>query len=450
MCYVLNVAVAEGVGRESNHRRVFQDAATVGVLTSATKVAAAVKVAVTARYFGASDELDAFLIAFVLPGFFVDTVAGTFTPSLVPELMRAREAGTVERVVRSGLAMVLGAILPLALLLVFASRWIVPLLGSSFSAAKVDLTVVLLLSMLVWLPLGACSATWRAVLNAHGSVGLAAGVQMATPLLTMLFLFFGGARWGVYVLCAAVIAGSVAEFGVLGFAVRRLGYSLRPSWTGWTPETLAIRAQYLPLLAGTLIVSGCGLVDQAVAGSLGTGSVSALSYGVKYAAVLIAIGGTGMATAVLPEFSRLVTLGRWTELRRALRVHVGVAMAVMLPVTLAFIVWSDWVVRVTFQRGEFGPPEAALVTGIQRFALLIVPFAVMLLIAQRLATALSATGLILRAGVAAMVANIAGDFLFPRWFGVSGVALASCLGHAVYLLGLVGLLYAKEPRLFRR
>jgi Na+-driven multidrug efflux pump len=90
------------------------------------------------------------------------------------------------------------------------------------------------------------------------------------------------------------------------------------------------------------------------------------------------------------------------------------------------------------------------VAGIQRFALLIVPFAVMLLIAQRLATALSATGLILRAGVVAMVANIAGDFLLPRWFGVSGVALASCCGHAVYLLGLLWLLYAKEPRLFRR
>jgi putative peptidoglycan lipid II flippase len=244
--------------------------------------------------------------------------------------------------------------------------------------------------------------------------------------------------------------GCLTEFGVLGLAVKRLGYSLRPDWSEWKTQTVAIRGQYFPLLAGTLIVAGCGLVDQAVAGSLGSGSVSALSYGVKYAAVLIAIGGTGMATAVLPEFSRLVSLERWTELRRALRMHVGVAMLVMLPATAAFIWWSDVVVRLTFQRGEFGPPEALVVTGIQRFSLLLVPFAVMLLIAQRLATALSATGLILRAGVAAMIANIAGDLLLPRWFGVSGVALASCIAHVVYLTGLSLLLYSKEPRLFRR
>ncbi|MEO5922583.1 MAG: lipid II flippase MurJ [Bryobacteraceae bacterium] len=420
------------------------------MITSATKVAAAVKVAVTASYFGASDDLDAFLIAFLLPGFFVDTVAGTFTPSLVPELIRARAAHRAGALVQSGLALVLVAMLPLTAVLVVAGRWILPLLGSSFSASKLDLTVALSLSMLVWLPLGACAATWRAVLNAHGRVALPAGVQMATPLLTMLFLFLGGARWGVAVLCAAVVVGSLTEFGVLGFAVRRLGYSLRPKWSGWSVETVAIRAQYIPLLAGTLIVAGCGLVDQAVAGSLGSGSVSALSYGVKYAAVLIAIGGTGMATAVLPEFSRLVTLERWTDLRRALRMHVGVAMLVMIPLTAAFIWWSEDVVRLTFQRGVFGPQEARVVTGIQQFSLLLVPFAVMLLIAQRLATALSATGLILRAGVAAMAANIAGDLLLPRWFGVRGVALASCIAHVVYLAGLLLLLHAREPRLFRR
>ena len=447
--------MAEVAERKSNHRRVFQDAATVGVLTSVTKVAAAVKVAVTASYFGAGDELDAFLIAFLLPSFFVDTVAGSFTPSLVPELIRARDANQAGKLAQSGLAMVLAAMIPLTVLLMAVGHWLLPLMGSSFSENKVDLTTTLFLSMLIWLPLGACSATWRAVLNAHGRVALATGVQMATPLLTMLFLFLGGVRWGISVLCAAVILGALTEFAVLGCAVRRLGYSLVPQWSSltrplWAPEMLAIRAQYLPMLAGALIVAGCGLVDQAVAGSLESGSVSALSYGVKFAAVLIAIGGTGMATAVLPEFSRLISLGHWPELRRSVRMHAGVAMLIMVPVTIALIWWSADVVRVTFQRGEFGPAEALVVTEIQRYSLLLVPSAVLLLIAQRLATALSATPLILQAGIASMCCNVAGDLLLPRWMGVSGVALSSFIAYTVYLAGLLLLLYHREPRLFRR
>ena len=135
--------------QKSNHRRVFLDAATVGTLTSLTKIAAAVKVAVTARYFGASDELDAYLIAFLLPGFFVDTVAGTFTPSLVPELIRARTRNKAGRLAQSSLALVLAAMLPLTLILTVAGGWILPLLGSSFSESKVELTTTLFLSMLI-------------------------------------------------------------------------------------------------------------------------------------------------------------------------------------------------------------------------------------------------------------------------------------------------------------
>ncbi|MEO8099393.1 MAG: lipid II flippase MurJ [Acidobacteriota bacterium] len=452
------MALAEATERKAARWLVFQNAAIVGVFTSLTKIAAAVKVAVTARYFGASDELDAFLIAFLLPSFFVDTIAGTFTPSLVPELMRARskqtnaEAGTANAVslAQSGLTLVLAAMVPVMIALAILGRWALPLLGSSFSADKLDISFSLFLGMLVWLPLGACSSTWRAVLNADGHVAIASAVPLGTPVITILALFFGAARWGVVVLCVAVALGAITEFLVLAIAVRRLGYSLMPAWPGWTPEVRAIRRQYAPLLAGTMITAGCGLVDQAVAGSLGSGSVSALSYGTKFGAVLIAVGGTGMATAVLPEFSRLVSQERWQALRRAVWAHAGLALLLLIPVTAAFMWWSADVVRWMFQRGEFTATDAALVTQIQRFSLLQVPLAVTLMILQRLVTALAASPLILRAGVAAMVANVVGDMTLPRIMGVRGVALAAAIAQAVFLIGLLALLYAKEPRLFRR
>ncbi len=423
----------------------------MGILTSITKIAAAAKVVVTARYFGASDDLDAFLIAFLLPQFVVETVTGTFTTSLVPRLIRSRSSQDqqVGTIAQASLALVLGAMSALMVLLALTARWLLPLLGSSFSSSKLDLTFVLFLSMLIWLPISACSATWRAVLNAHGRLAMATAVYMASPVITMLFLAGGAARWGVWVLAVANMSGALLEFVALAVGIRRLGYSLRPSWLGWTPDMRALLAQYWPLLAGTTITAGCALVDQAVAGALGSGSVAALSYGVKVAGVLIAVGGTGMATAVLPEFSRLVSQGRWDALRHALRLHVGVAMAVMIPVTVLLMWGSAQVVRVIYQGGQFDATAAAVVSQVQWFSLLMVPFAVVLLIAQRLSTALGASGLILRAGFVAMLVNVTGDWLLPRWFGVGGVGLASALGHIVFMAGLVALLYLKEPRLFR-
>lgn len=450
MCYFLNVAVAEIVEPKAVHRPVFQNAAVVGALTALVKIAAAVKVAVTARYFGAGDELDAYLVAFLLPIFFVDTIAGTFTPSLVPGLIRARVLGfaRVQELSQAGLFLVLGAMTPVVGLLLATGRWVLPLLGASFSEAKLDLTAALFFTMLLWLPMGACSGAWRALLNAHDRFMLAVVVQMGAPVLTMAFLVIGAERWGVWTLAAAVVVGSLVECVALGLAVRRLGVSLRPRWPGWTPEIRAVRDQYGPLMAGTMMVAACGLIDQAVAASLGTGNVSALSYGQKFAVTLIAVAGTAWATALLPEFSRFVTEKRWDALRKSVRLHLGLALALLTVVAMVLAWGSAPLVRWMFQRGEFGPQEAAVVTGIQQVTLMLVPVAVALTIAQRLATAIGASHLVLRAGVAATIANIAADFVLPRWFGVRGVAMAPLVSHSVFLMGLLVLLFAWNRRLF--
>lgn len=416
---------------------------------SLAKVAAAVKVVITARYFGASDELDAYLIAFLLPSFFVDAIATTFTPSLIPGLIRARTQqgdGAAAKLAQAGQAMVLATIVPVGVLLAIAGRWALPLLGSSFSEEKLNLTTVLLWSMLVWLPMSACSAVWRALLNAHDRLALAAAVQVGTSAFTILLLAAGGTRWGVWVLTAAVVMGATFEFVVLGVAAARLGYPLRPRWMGWTPDVRAVREQYGPLLAGTLLVSACALVDQAVAGSLGSGSVAALSYGTKFSSVLVAVGGIGLATAVLPQFSRLAAEQRWQSLRRAFGTHVMVAAVVMIPVTGALIWWSAEAVRITYEGGQFGAGDTELVSSIQRLALLQAPFVVVLMVAQRLATALGKTQLVLKAGIAAVVTNVTGDLLLPRWMGVGGIALASSLGHCACLVVLLLLLERVTPR----
>jgi peptidoglycan biosynthesis protein MviN/MurJ (putative lipid II flippase) len=150
----------------------------------------------------------------------------------------------------------------------------------------------------------------------------------------------------------------------------------------------------------------------------------------------------------LPEFSRLAAQKRVDALRRSLRLHLGLALT-LLSAAAAVMMWgSAELVRWMFQRGQFGAAEAASVTGIQQVTLVLVPIAVALTISQRMATAIGASHLILRAGIGATVANMVGDLLLPRWFGVRGVAMAYCAAYAVFLIGLLVLLYLRERRLF--
>jgi putative peptidoglycan lipid II flippase len=446
------VSTAQTAERRAAHRRVFTNAALVGVLATAAKLAGAAKVVVTARFFGAGDQLDAFVIAFLLPAFFTDIVAGSFGASFVPAFIRVRSnqgEDAARLFARTGLALVLSAMLAVSVLLALGGRWVLPLLGSSFSAEKLQITASLFLALILWIPMSACIATWRAVLNAHNSFALAAAVPLATPLATIAFLYAGAHRWNVYTLCWGTLVGVSIETLLLGWGIRRLGIPILPAWRGWTPEMSAIRGQYVPLLAGTMFAALCPLIDQAVAGSLGSGSVSALAYGTKLGSVLAAISATAIATAVLPEFSRLAAQHDWSHLRHTVRVHSAVIAVVAVP-AVAVIIWlSAAIVRTFYQGGAFDASATRVVTSVQQFALLQVPFAILFVVAGRLAVAVSATAVMIRASLITVAATAVGDLILARTMGIAGIPLAGALAHAIALTSLVSFLYRREPRLFR-
>jgi putative peptidoglycan lipid II flippase len=446
------VNTAQAAERRASHRRVFTNAALVGVLATAAKLAGAAKVVVTARYFGAGDQLDAFVIAFLLPAFFTDIVAGSFGASFVPAFIRVRSnqgEAAARLFARTGLALVLGAMLAVSVLLALGGRWLLPLLGSSFSAEKLRITTSLFLALILWIPMSGCIATWRAVLNAHNTFALAAAAPLSTPLATIAFLYAGANRWNVYTLCWGTLAGVAVETLLLGWGVRRLGVPILPAWRGWTPEMSAIRGQYIPLLAGSMFAALCPLIDQAVAGSLGSGSVSALAYGTKLGSVLAAISATAIATAVLPEFSRLAAQRDWSHLRHTVRVHSAVIAVLAWP-AVALIIWlSAPIVRTFYEGGAFDSSATRVVTSVQQFALLQVPFAILLVVAGRLAVAVSATAVMIRASLITVAATAVGDVLLARAMGIAGIPLAGALSHAIALASLVYFLYRREPRLFR-
>jgi len=446
------VSPAQAAERRASHQRVFTNAALVGVLATAAKLAGAAKVMVTARYFGAGDQLDAFVIAFLLPAFFTDIVAGSFGASFVPAFIRVRsDQGDVpaRMFARTGLALVLGAMLAVSLLLAAGGPWLLPLLGSSFSAEKLRITTSLFLALILWLPLSACIAVWRAVLNANNAFALAAAAPLTTPLATIAFSYAGADRWNVYTLCWGTLVGVAIETLLLGWGVHRLGIPILPAWRGWTPEMAAIRRQYIPLLAGTLFAALCPLIDQGVAGSLGSGSVSALAYGTKLASVLAAISATAIATAVLPEFSRLAAQHDWSHLRHTVRVHAAVITALTLPAVAAIIWLSGPIVRMFYEGGAFDASATRVVTSVQQFALLQVPFAILFVVAGRLAVAISATAVMIRASLLTVAATGIGDWILSRTLGIAGIPLAGALAHAIAFASLVYFLYRREPRLFR-
>ena len=428
--------------------RVLRQMLTVGSYTALVKLVGAAKVVFTARAFGMSDGLDAYLIAFVLPSFVCDTLAGSLQSALVPTFIETRERqgrDSSTRLYQSVLG-ASAAVLALSAILIGAlAPLLFRLLASSFDASKLALTRSLFWIMLPIVPMSAFGMTWRAMLNVEGRFALPAIIPAVTPISALAFLLTFGRTWGVYSLAAGTLAGATLEIALLSVCMLARGFPILPSWPGRSAALHQVVTQYGPVVAGILLLGGAPLIDQAIAGMLASGSIAALSYGTRLSTVLIAIGPTAVATAILPHFSKLTVTADWTHIRHSLRSYAVVILAASLPVIAILIFFSEPIVRLFFERGQFTDSATTVVATIQRFSLIQIPIAMVMALALRLVSSLKANHLLVRVAALYAILNLALDLILTRWLGVPGIALSTAIVQLAALLYLFHLMRTHLP-----
>ena len=193
-------------------------------------------------------------------------------------------------------------------------------------------------------------------------------------------------------------------------------------------------------------MSGTTLVDQAMATPLGQGSVSALNYGIKLSSLILQTGALAVGTAVLPYFSRMIAHEDWRGVRSTLRAYLGLTLLTSAFMSLFLILFSTPLVRLLFERGAFTAEDTALVSQIQAFYALQIPFYIGGIIMVRLISAMKANYLLTLATIMNFALNVVLNYLFIGLLGVAGIALSTSF---VYLASFTFVSVAVTWRLRR-
>jgi putative peptidoglycan lipid II flippase len=433
----------------SVNRRIFAALVTVGSLSVAVKLVAASKEVVVAHRFGIGDELDAFLIAYLLPSFAITIIAGSFNAALIPTYIQVRDQRgkqEAQKLLSGVMVWTIALLVAISALLALAASHIMPVLGSGFSPEKIALTRSLFLVLLPLLPLTGVATIGAAILNAGERFVLAALTPIITPIAVMIAVYKLGAALGVYSIATAIIAGAALECALLIRTLSRQGLSLMPRFYRVNAPTKQVMKQYAPMIAGSCIMSSTLLVDQSMATMLGPGSVSTLTYGNRIGSVVASVGAMALSTAVLPQFSRMVGIGDWIGVRHTLKTYTRLTLLVTVPTAMVFILISKPLVSLLFERGAFTASDAGQVASVQSLSILQLPVYVLGILFVRLISALKANQILMWGTVISFALNITLDWLFMKWLGVSGIALST---SAVYM-GSLGYLSFMALRLLRR
>jgi len=431
------------------NRRIFRAAITIGVATVVVKAVTTAKDLAVARYFGRNDQLDSFLFAFMLPAFAVSLVVGAISAALVPVLVDTRQKDGIlagQQLLSSVFLLMIILLVAVAVLLGVLAPFFLPYLAHNFSPEKQALTRDFLYLLIPWLVASGMAMFIAYILNSIEKFAIPALLPILTPMATLACIILWRRPVTGYSLAAGAVGGGVLEAVLLCWLVRRHELLGRFRWYGLSPRVRAVLHQTGPMMAGGLLMGATPLVDQYMASMLAPGSVAALSYGSKVTSVLFAIGATALSTATLPYFSKMTAEGDWLGCRHTLKRYSAVILAIGVPVTALLVLCSRPVIRLLFERGAFTSADTDLVSRVQAFYCLQIPFYALCVLFVRFISAVRRNDLLMYASAINLVVDVTMNLILMRWLGVSGIALST----SFVMVGSFTFLFLSSRRLLSR
>ena len=420
----------------SINRQIFGAVVVVGLLTGLVKLVSVGKELVVAWRFGTGDELDAFLIALVVPAFIINVVSGSLKVALIPTYIKVKEQQGMEAAQKLLSGSITGAVGLLALITavtVTAVPWYLPALASGFTPKKLELTTHLLWAISPLIMLFGIVNIWGAVLNAGERFALAAFSPVTAPIATVILLL-AFPTWGTFALAGGLILGGFTEIIVLGIGLRKQKINLLPRWSGFDSNLREVAHQYLPVTTGAFLMCSTNLVDQSMAAMLSPGSVSALAYANQVIALPLTLATLALGTAVIPYLSKTIAQKDWQKVKHTFKYYLKLIFTASIPLTILLIFASKLIVQILFERGSFTATDTELVSQIQIFYALQIPFYVSAIFVVRIVNSLGINYLLVWGSSINLLVNIVANYVFMQWFGIKGIALST---SCVYLISFV-------------
>lgn len=419
------------------NRRIFQAAFVVGGVTFIVKITALLRDQVIASRFGTGDLVDAYVTAFFLPGFIVTVLGDAISAPLTKGYIDTRQNQGKEaaqtlfsQVLTIGILLFLAA---WALLWIFADPAL-KLVASNFGDEKFELTKHLFIIMLPTVLIGSLATILTTMLSGRERFSLSSWASLAPPVISTLALFIPGTNeqridW----LSWAFVGGSMMQLATLVWGLRREDISVIPRRPQRSPEVRLTARRSGATFLNNSIFSGQSLVDQAIAASLGAGSVAMLSYGNKLVMPLMMVSTTAISTAVFPYFAKMSAQRDFDGMRHTLRFYARLVAGATVPLALVIILGSNLIISVIFERGAFDAGDTADVSRVQQMFALMIPVYSVGMLYSRVLIAMQANRQLLIGSLWIFVLNAVGGFILAKWIGVAGIALSTVINYACSL-----------------
>ncbi len=343
--------------KNENLSGMVRHAMSMMVGTSMSRVLGLVREMLTAAFFGATRQLDAFYIAYTLANLSRQLLAeGALSASFVPVFSKTlSENGkdSARELAKQALSiLIFGAVIVVIIGILFAP-FFVKIMAPGFAAEDRILAISLTRFMFPFLLFVSIGALAMGVLNSMGSFFVPAVAPAVSNVAYILFLLLVRKNLTIWNLGTAVLIGGACQMTLQWYWCKRMGIKLTPVLPKKNNSDLkSMMTLFFPYAAGLSLNQVNPIISRMMGSFLVGGSISVLNYADRVLQLPLGLFVIAISQAVLPMLSRqdtADTIAFRDFIRDALRFN----LFVVLPVAIGLFLISDEVVNLLFFRGAF-------------------------------------------------------------------------------------------------
>ena len=341
----------------TGNREATISAVVVSGVSLAGRALGLVKTMVIAWVFGATNLVDAFFVAYMLPTILPMIAKSMIATAFIPRFMRSLRSSSdpgswqgANTLFTSALGIFAIATVALAVFPELLVKMVAPGLARETFATAVALTRVMSIATIF---LGVNAILSAVAYARHRFVYASLDAVLTNSFIILGTLVFAP-HYGIVALGWSVVAGFMAQ-SILLIAGSRdlLAAAIRPALAFGHEDFRAPLRHIFPLTVGAIGAVATGLVDQIFASFLDAGSIAVLGYATMLALLPMEIFGQPIRTTFYPLLSRHHADGNYDAMRdshvRGLRVYI----LVMLPAIAILVMYGEPAVAVLLERGSF-------------------------------------------------------------------------------------------------
>jgi putative peptidoglycan lipid II flippase len=440
-------------GRDAR-RRLAWSTAVFSLATGLSRVLGLVREIVAAYYFGARGRINAFTVAFQVPNLVRALLAdAAISSAFVPvfsELLEKGDRKRAWRVASSLFWLILLGLGGLTALCIVLAPWLITPFGNpggdkqlAVGLARVLFPVVVLLGL---------SGVVVGILNSYEEFAIPALTPVFWNVAIIVGLVLGvphahSMNGKLYVYAVAIVVATLIQFLLPLPWLRGRDGRLRLVIDVHDPAVKRVFVLMLPVTLGLGLINFNAVVDSVFASRLIDPELAPTAIDRAFRIYMLPQGmfSVAVATVLFPSLSRLAARGDLDGFRARVGLGLRQIAFLLVPASVVSAVLAEPIVRLVYQRGQFGPSQTPVVAGALAAFSLGLTFNGAMLMLNRGFFSLQSPWTPTAIALANLALNAALDAAFYQ-FGTWGIPLATSL---VNIAGTALLLVLLRRRLQR-